>query len=556
MAKKQKEIPEEERYTPTFDSLFIEALRQKNVENWLMGINMLYKCMSINPESAAVYWELGIMHQFNGNEKFSEYYLKKAAQLAPTNYYYQVAIADWYNSHNRYNEAIEQYEMIVREFPEKDEVLYDLSVLYYNTNQYNKAIAVLNKMERRFGVSQNLSMEKARIYLTMNRRRNALAEVDVLIRKNPKNSMLWVYKGDIENLFHREENALAFYQKSLEIAPENGPALVALCDYMSRKGRIEEAENYMQRIFKAKDIDFDNKVVFLQQAIQYYAGHHDEEEQITHILQSIVDTENEMPWAHMYYADMLKHYGHMQEAMEEFRTATYLDPNCTDCWQELFMAAYKQRDTVQVMKTLNDAMEAVPDSPEFYYFSGHILYEAGNDSLAYTLLKKSEKLTPADAHNDMARITYTILSEIDYRHGRKLEAMNYLQKALAIDPKNASLLNDYAYYLAVDDLDLDRAERMSAQAVESDPLNAAFLDTYAYILMKKSQFQNAFFYIQRAIEYDKDEPNNPEIIEHCGDILYFLGSPEDAVQMWQQALDSGQDTPILRKKILNKRYEK
>ena len=156
----------------------------------------------------------------------------------------------------------------------------------------------------------------------------------------------------------------------------------------------------------------------------------------------------------------------------------------------------------------------------------------------------------------MAFVCYKFLSSLELRiKADKLACMNYLQKALSMNPKDAGVLNDYAYYMALDNLDLERAEKMSAQAVDQDPLNASFLDTYAYILMKRKQYHNAFFYIQRAMEYDKETPKNPEITEHFGDILYFLGSQEDAMRCWWQSLNDGNESEALKRKIQNQRYE-
>ena len=540
----------------TFDSLFIESFRQRNVDNILMATNMMLKCYNINPESPAVNFGLGELYILGGNDEGALYFLRRATKLDPDNYHYLVTLAQWYNKHKETTQAIDTYEKILEKFPEREETFYDLSLLYSNTNQYRKAIDVINKMEKQMGMSRNFTIEKARLHLQMNNRRGALAELDALIRRYPHDAMLWVYKGDIEMMFDRTTNALAFYNKSMEISPENGYALVALCNYYSNAHDTERMEDYLQRVFKAKDIEMDNKLQFLQGAVNYYSqGPEVNFDKIEQIFHSIIEAEPENSLSHIIYADMLIHLKRTEEAKEELRTATYLDPECSDCWWTLFKITYEQRDSIGMHQILKDAMEAVPESPEFYYFSGVLAMEEGQDSTAYHFLKKAENYIDVASQKEMALVCYKFLSLLEYRQGNKLTCMNYLQKSLAINAKDAGVLNDYAYYLALDNLDLDRAEKMSAQAVEQEPLNPSFLDTYAYILMKKKNYHNAFFYIQRAMEYDKDVPTNPEITEHCGDILYFLGSGDDALRCWQQSLDDGNTSETLKRKIQNKRYE-
>ena len=555
-AKRDKEvITLDEADQFAFDSLFIESFRQKNVDNLLMATNMMLKCYNINPESPAVCYELGELYILGGNDEGALYFLRRAAKLDPGNYHYLLTLAHWYSGHDQTSQAIDTYTRLLELFPDKEDSLYDLSLLYSNSGQYRKAIEVIDKMEKRQGVNRNFTMEKARLRLQMNDRRGALAEIDALIRRHPQDAVLWVYKGDIETLYHRYASALNFYNKSMEISPENGFALVSLCSYYNRAGDNARMEDYLQRIFKAKDIAFENKMDFLQETINHYSRVPDGYERLEQVFQSIIEAEPENATAHLIYADMLIHLQRPDDAKEELRTATYLDPECSDCWWNLFKITYEKQDSAGMRQILADAMEAVPESPEFYYFSGVLAMEDGDDSTACHFLKKAERYFDGNSQKEMTTICYTLLSTLEYRNGDKLSSMNHLQKALSISPDDAGVLNDYAYYLALDNLDLERAERMSARAVEQDPLNASFLDTYAYILMKRQNYHNAFFYIQRAMEYDKSTPTNPEITEHCGDILYFLGSPDDALRCWRQSLLDGNPSEVLKRKIQNKRYE-
>ena len=540
-----------------FDSLFIESFRQKNVDNLLMATNMMLKCYNINPESPAVCYGLGELYILGGNDEGALYFLRKATKLDPDNYHYLATLAHWYSKHKETSQAIDAYEKILEKFPEREDAFFDLSLLYSGSGQYRKAIEVINKMEKRMGMSRNFTMEKARLHLQMNDRRGALAEMDALIRRYPQDAMLWVYKGDIEMLYNRTASALNFYNKSMEISPENGYALVALYEYCNKANDPKQMEDYLQRVFKAKDIEFENKMQFLQGAINFYSQPPQVRlDQIEQLFLSMIEAEPENPMAHFIYADMLMHLKRNEEAKEELRTATYLDPECSDCWWNLFKITYEEHDSTGMHQILKDAMDAVPESPEFHYFSGVLAMEEHRDSAAYYFLKKAESYMDGNTQKEMAFICYKFLSSLELRlNNDKLACMNYLQKALSMNPKDAGVLNDYAYYMALDNLELERAEKMSAQAVEQDPLNASFLDTYAYILMKRKQYHNAFFYIQRAVEYDKETPKNPEITEHFGDILYFLGSQEDAMRCWWQSLNDGNESETLKRKIKNQRYE-
>ena len=126
------------------------------------------------------------------------------------------------------------------------------------------------------------------------------------------------------------------------------------------------------------------------------------------------------------------------------------------------------------------------------------------------------------------------------------------EEALKLDPTNVSLMNNYAYFLAVEGKDLDKAEQMSAKAVNAAPNNATFLDTYAWVYFKKGDYGLALIYIEYALKNDDSE--NAELLEHYGDILFMNGQPEKAVECWEKAQKLNPDSELLNRKVKNKTY--
>lgn len=88
------------------------------------------------------------------------------------------------------------------------------------------------------------------------------------------------------------------------------------------------------------------------------------------------------------------------------------------------------------------------------------------------------------------------------------------EQVLKQDPRNATVLNNYAYLLSNHHGDLSRAEVMSQRALQQEPQNPTFIDTYAWILYKKKEWALAEMYIRRAISCSEDEVN-PEIAKHA-----------------------------------------
>ena len=59
---------------------------------------------------------------------------------------------------------------------------------------------------------------------------------------------------------------------------------------------------------------------------------------------------------------------------------------------------------------------------------------------------------------------------------------------------------------------------------------------------------------EKALQHGGSE--NPEAIERYGDVLFQLDKIEEALQYWQKALDMGSTSPVLEKKIKERKvYE-
>ena len=125
---------------------------------------------------------------------------------------------------------------------------------------------------------------------------------------------------------------------------------------------------------------------------------------------------------------------------------------------------------------------------------------------------------------------------------------NYLKKAiteyeslLAKVPNNPDVLNNLAYMLAEGNVRLAEALEYSKQACEARPNNPIFLDTYSYVLYKNGRLSEAAEFLQSALQqYEQSKISaSAEVYEHLGMIKEGLGSVDEALAAYKQALEIG-----------------
>ena len=177
-------------------------------------------------------------------------------------------------------------------------------------------------------------------------------------------------------------------------------------------------------------------------------------------------------------------------------------------------------------------------------------YHLKNYDLSVKRLTKSAQIA-GDNSNLKAQV-YALIGDIYHEQKRHEESDNAYEESLTYDSKNAYTLNNYAYHLSVRGLKLEKAASMSKKSLELDSKSSSFLDTYAWILFKQENYKEAKIYQEKALEIELKDRTT--LLEHYGDILYFLNDKEKAVEFWKKSQTAGNISPTLLKKIGEKKY--
>ena len=160
-------------------------------------------------------------------------------------------------------------------------------------------------------------------------------------------------------------------------------------------------------------------------------------------------------------------------------------------------------------------------------------------------------------YEDLYRVSmyYNMLGDMYYGAGDLKKAYSAYDNSLFFFPDNAATLNNYAYFLAENKGDLERACEMSRKAIDQVPDNDTYLDTYAWVLFRLGDYKEAREYQAKAIELAEERKDTgADLYEHYGDILFMNHEPEQALEYWEKALDLEPDREVLKKKVKNKTF--
>ncbi len=111
---------------------------------------------------------------------------------------------------------------------------------------------------------------------------------------------------------------------------------------------------------------------------------------------------------------------------------------------------------------------------------------------------------------------FSNFSYIYYETGKVETSIEYLYKALALDPDNANALNSIGYILADRSIDTEKAVDYCRKAVKAKPENPAYLDSLGWAFYRSGQNEEARHYLKRAFELSS---NNKTIAVHLRTVI-------------------------------------
>jgi tetratricopeptide (TPR) repeat protein len=532
--------------------LFSDGLREKISGQPERAISRFEQALKANPDDHASMFELSELYFRKGRMEDALQMARQAAGLNPSNEWYLLRLAQLCKMGARYDEMLETWHRLIRLKPQRQEFYSELAQAYVAMGKIPEALSTLDSLERIAGLSEELSMQKFNLHLMNNNAGAAITEVEKLAAAYPFEVRYQAMLADLYLKNGDTTKALRQYEKMRETDPEDPNVLMSLAEFYKDQGDEEKAFDMLLEAFANPALDVETKVQVMALWFQGATFSEELNEKAERIAATLLKTHPDSPRGHQLLGDVYLRRNDLEKAREQFVAAATMEPNNYAVWETLLFTDIQLSDYDMLGKHAAQALGYFPEQPLIYLFDGYAKYQQKKYEAALKTFETGRRLV---VNND--RLLGEFFSSIGdtYNKLNNFEASDAAyEKALSINPANATVLNNYAYYLTLRKQRLEKAKEMSARSLELQPENASFLDTYAWVLYKLGQYDQALQYIEKALKAS-DKPN-ATIIEHHGDILFKLGRKEEAQRQWKEAKAAGEGSKFLdRKAREGKLYE-
>ncbi len=339
---------------------------------------------------------------------------------------------------------------------------------------------------------------RARILLRLGRSGEAVVSLQKAVARNPSDQNLRLTYARLLVDIKAYDQARVEFETLHAAAPDDAELLYTLGLLSLESQRLDDAEMYMMKLIRMDERDgeaqyylgriYENRKQY-DQAIDWY--------QQVHIGDYQFD-------ARLRIADMLGLSGKTDKAVEHLDAmlkGSQTDGSLVRIYiakGELLRVARRYEESMEVLDT---ALDVVP----------------GNNDLLYARALVAERLGRID------------LLEAD------------LNIILKTEPDNAHALNALGFTLADQTDRYEEAYDYLKRAIEIMPEDPAIIDSLGWVNYRLGNYDEAIRLLRSALSRFDDA----EIAAHLGEVLWVTGAQQEARGIWQKALKTAPDNPVL-----------
>lgn len=525
---------------------FHESVRLKSKGQFAESIQGFEHCLSMRQNDDAVHYALSQLFLIQGNAEKSGESIKKAAKIDPNNLHYTSELAYFYIEKQQFNEAIALFEKLVKNQPRNPDVLYPYAECLVRAGKPQQAIDQLNRTEDQIGVIPEISIQKYQLYRQLKEDKKAINEIEKARKIHPEDAQLLSTLVDYYYSTKQNEKALITLEELAKSDPSNGRVHLFIADVYRQK---EDKNNYfpaLKKAFLGEGVDVDTKMKIL---VSLQVPGEKIDPRAMELAEIFANQNPESAKAFSVMGDYLLDMKREDEALVNYKKALQFEKGAHTLWNQVLIMEYQSQKFDELVVDSDEAIKHFPNSASFYLLNGvgNVQVKKYQEAIDVLLIGIEYATNDKPLQGEF----FGQLGEAYFGKKEITKGHDFYLKAIEKDSKSSLLLNNYAFRLATDNLDLIRAESLIKKANEFSPNQPQFLDTYGLVMFKKGDFLVAMAYFEKAYLLDNEDVL---LLDHLGDAAIKLNKLEDALKYWNLAKKLGSKNKAIDKKIENNKY--
>jgi tetratricopeptide (TPR) repeat protein len=531
-----------------FQQYFYQGEKAKMAGNFEIAINYFNTALKFEEVSAAHYEISKLCSQLPKFEKMGRDHIKRAVEMEPTNSWYLKDLGYYEIYAGNIKDGIKHFDLAVKYSSNPIPILNEYLNVIGNYD-LNQAANVLTQIAAIQGEDEDVARKRFDLMSAQGKFKEAGKVLEDYESKNKVEDEYYFYLLEFYREYNLKAEASNWLKHMKEVIPNNGKLLLEESGELANSGQDAKSYEVLKKSIASGDLGWYDAIDVLKKYEELVAQDEKFVKPLWEIFNLTFDQFKSEYQCLVQLSFVANHQDNYVRQEEMLKLALDLYKSDLLVWQFLLENQKQQRKWNDLVKYANEALELYPTDAEVYYYAGLGYLKLQDYTKSLELLSTGRDLVIEDP--ELLSQFYSSLGSVYFKTDNWTECQNSFEQALIQNPDNATGLNNYAYYLALKKVQLDKALGIIQYAVSLQPNNAIYLDTFGFVLFQKKQYQNALVQLEIAAGIVQTDQ---EIWEHLGDTYFMLGNEAKALECWNKALTLNPTHSKLKEKVNQKKF--
>jgi len=438
------------------------------------------------------------------------------------------------------SEIAEIYKKILEIDPENKSSPIALAFLYEKMNKRQELIEIFEKAEIKSKENYFLYFYLGEAYLIEKKYSKAKKTLYKAVKEEPyriepKLSLIEAIKNMETSIEHKNE-IIDLFNEIIELKPHEKAPLIELSYFYNQNGEYEKSDETFKAIAESWNSEKQETAVLLNFYVKNQSG--DKADfAANRIFQATGDDSVFMILGSIYEKEGLKN-----KALETYKFVPETSQIHPEAISASAMVLASMGEFEKGIFILTKYLKKTPENLLLLSTLGSIYEGQNNYEKAESVYLKGSAIS-----SERQWTFFYKLGVINDRAGKKNKAIDYMKKALELNPENPDTLNYLGYTYAEMGIELEAAKEMIEKALSSRKNDGYIIDSLGWVYFKMGNYEKAKIYLQKAAEIVK---NDPVILEHLGDLYIKIEKYEKAAEIYNEILNLYPENNEVKAKLM------
>lgn len=413
---------------------------------------------------------------------------------------------------------------------------FDFTALAARTGQLSlgqreQLIESLRNLRDEFATERSIHLTLVQLLAQNQHYEQARQELAALVDQHGDAPGLVRLRAQIEESLGESDLALRSLRDGVREFPDNRTLRFTYARQLVAMENYREARDQFQILVDQDATDWETwySMALLDMEMENY-------ERAAEVFTRLIGVDQRSDESQYYLAFINEEQGNIEQAIEHYREVRIGTNNYLNAQQQATRLAISIGDLDGAHSWLMSQSRGQPRLEiVFTTVESSLLTQAGHIERARDLLDTALNKYPNETDLLFARVLLN--DSVGNRAGSERD----LRQIISMQPDDARALNHLGYMLADQTERYEEALELVERAIALSPDDPAIIDSLGWAQYKLGRYEEALQNLRRAYAAFPDH----EVASHLGEVLWQMDRQEEAIEVWEQALEERPDSDLI-----------